>query len=194
MSAATLQSLDINALFGRFDAIKGTIRGAQRTERHLSDLAGIFLDEVAYRAACAEGNPLIYSVEVIERRTGDGDLHYGIGVISPGRIGQEYFMTKGHLHAWREAAELYVGLSGNGVILLEDEATGESCMVRLVPGCTVYVPGRTGHRTANVGDAPLSYLGVYPARAGHDHGVYESRNFRCAVVEEAGAPRVIRRG
>ena len=193
MSAASLLSLDAGVLLGRFDAKKGTIAGANRTERRLSDLAGIFLDESAYRAACVGGNPLVYSVEVIEPGAGDGDLHYGLGVIYPGRIGREYFMTKGHLHSWREAAELYIGLSGTGVMLLEDEAGGESRMLPLEPGCAVYVPGHTGHRTANTGDTPLSYIGVYPARAGHDYGVYAARNFRCAIVDEAGTPRMIRR-
>jgi glucose-6-phosphate isomerase len=193
MSAATLRSLDIGALAARFDATKGTIEGGRRIERRLSDLAGIFQDEPAYRALCAAGNPVVYSVEAVEPGTGDGDLHYGLGVIYPGRVGREYFMTKGHLHSWREAAELYIGLSGTGVMLLEDEATGESRMLPLGPGCAVYVPGRTGHRTANVGETPLSYIGVYPARAGHDYGVYASRNFRYTILDEDGLPKMIRR-
>ncbi|HKD46732.1 MAG TPA: glucose-6-phosphate isomerase family protein [Rhizomicrobium sp.] len=193
MSAATLQSLATSVLLGRFDPVAGTIEGARRTERRLSDLSGMFLDEAAYQAARADDDRLVYSVEAVEPGTGEGDLHYGIGVIYPGRIGREYFMTKGHLHSWREAAELYVGLSGNGVMLLEDEATGESRMLPLASGCAVYVPGHTGHRTANVGDTPLSYIGIYPARAGHDYGVYASRNFRCAIVDHGGEPKLIRR-
>ena len=191
MSAATLLTLDVNALLGRFDPEAGTLAGARRVERCLSDLKGVFLDETAYAAACAQGDPLVYSVEAIEPGAGDGDLHYGVGLIHPGRIGQEYFMTKGHLHRWREAAELYVGLSGKGVMLLEDEATGESRMLPLEAGIAVYVPGHTGHRTANVGDKPLSYIGVFPARAGHDYGAYAGRNFRCAIVDEGGEPRMI---
>jgi glucose-6-phosphate isomerase len=189
MSAATLLDLDVNALLGRFDAEAGTLAGATRVDRRLTDLEGVFLDETAWAAACAEDNPLVYSVEAIEPGTGDGDLHYGVGLIQPGRIGREYFMTKGHLHQWREAAELYIGLSGEGVMLLEDEATGESRMLPLEPGMAVYVPGHTAHRTANVGDKPLSYIGVFPARAGHDYGA----NFRFAIVDEGGEPRMIRR-
>ena len=193
MSAATLLDLDVNALLGRFNPNAGTLAGARRVERRLSDLKGVFLDESAYALACAEGDPLVYSVEAIKPGTGDGDLHYGVGLIHPGRIGQEYFMTKGHLHRWREAAELYVGLSGKGVMLLEDEATGESRMLPLEAGIAVYVPGHTGHRTANVGDKPLSYIGVFPARAGHDYGAYAVRNFRFAIVDDGGEPRMIRR-
>ena len=47
MSVATLLALDVNALLGRFDPEAGTLSGATRVERHLSDLKGIFLDETA---------------------------------------------------------------------------------------------------------------------------------------------------
>jgi glucose-6-phosphate isomerase len=32
-----------------------------------------------------------------------------LGVLMPGKVGAEYFMTKGHIHAWRPAAEVYLG-------------------------------------------------------------------------------------
>jgi glucose-6-phosphate isomerase len=193
MSVAPLRSLDMRALLARFDPTRGSLEGASRTERRLSDLKNVFRDGSAYEAACASGNPLVYTVETVEAGTGDGDLHFGLGVIYPGRVGREYFMTKGHLHSWREAAELYIGLSGSGVMLLEDEATGESRMLSLGTGSAIYVPGHTGHRTINVGNVPLSYIGVFPARAGHDYGVYASRNFRCTVVDDKGVPKMVER-
>ena len=116
-----------------------------------------------------------------------------VGLIMPGKIGREYFMTKGHLHAWRPAAEFYFGLSGDGVMLLEDELTGESRLVPLRPHHAVYVPGHTAHRTINTGHAPLTYLGVYPAKAGHDYGAIAKRNFRCVVIERDGQPALIER-
>jgi glucose-6-phosphate isomerase len=192
MSLTTGQ-VHFGALLSRFDPATGTLTGGTRVERRLSDIAGIFEDSEAYDAALASGNPLVYSVESIELGSGAGDLHFGLGVIHPGRIGREYFMTKGHLHGWREAAELYLGLSGNGVMLLEDERTGESNLLPLEAGCAVYVPGHTGHRTANVGDSPLSYLGVYPARAGHDYGAFAERNFRYVIADQDGRPTLIRR-
>jgi glucose-6-phosphate isomerase len=111
----------------------------------------------------------------------------------PGKIGDEYFMTKGHLHSWRPAAEFYFGLTGAGVMLLEDETTGESQMVPLRPNGAVYVPGHTAHRTINVGQTPLTYLGVFPAKAGHDYSTIAKKNFRCVVVEHAGQPKMIER-
>ncbi len=109
-------------------------------------------------------------------------------MIMPGRIGAEYYLTKGHFHAWRPAAELYIGLRGEGVMLLEDEATGESKLVPLIPNSAVYVPGFTAHRTINTGKVPLTYLGVYPAQAGHDYGLIAERNFRKVVLAVDGKP------
>jgi glucose-6-phosphate isomerase len=185
--------LDIKKLLSSFDPATGEISGAPATRRHLSDLGGCFSDTAAYEAAVAAGNALVYSVAAVEPAGGDGDLHYGVGLIMPGRIGREYFMTKGHLHAWRPAAEFYFGLSGEGVMLLEDELTGESRLVPLRQHHAVYVPGHTAHRTMNTGHAPLTYLGIYPAKAGHDYGAIAKRNFRCLVIERNGQPAMIER-
>jgi glucose-6-phosphate isomerase len=73
-------------------------------------------------------------------------------------------------------------------MLLEGDDGGESRMVLLRPNSIVYVPGHTAHRTINIGDEPLAYLGVYPARAGHDYGVLAERNFRSVVVNRDGRP------
>ena len=185
--------LNLEQLLTRLDPVTGAIEGAPMTERHLSDLRDCFADAAAYQAALNQGDPLLYSVAGVEPANGPGDLHYGVGRLMPGRIGQEYFMTKGHLHSWREAAEIYLGLTGEGVMLLEDEASGESRMVPLLPNHIVYVPGHTAHRTMNTGTAPLTYVGIYPATAGHDYGAITKRNFRCVVVERDGQPVMIER-
>ncbi len=109
----------------------------------------------------------------------------------PGKIGREYYLTKGHFHAWRPAAEVYLGLRGHGLMLLEDER--ESRVVPLMPQTAVYVPGHTAHRTINTGDEPLIYLGVYPAGAGHDYAAIAERNFRTVVVEANGQPVLLDR-
>lgn len=185
--------LPLEKLLSRYDPLTGTVAGASPTLRHLSDLRGCFADAAAYAAALAAGNPLIYSVASVEPAPGEGDLHYGVGTLMPGRIGEEYFLTKGHLHAWRPAAEFYFGLSGEGAMLLEDENSGESRLVELRPQAAVYVPGHTAHRTINTGAVPLTYVGVYPARAGHDYGAIAQRNFRCVVVERHGRPTLLAR-
>lgn len=184
---------DLEKLLSQFNPVTGEIPGAPTIRRYLHDLRGCFADTAAFKAAAAAGNPMVYSVAVVEPANGPGDLHYGVGRLMPGKIGDEYNMTKGHLHSWREAAEFYVGLTGEGMMLLEDEASGESRMVPLRPHGAVYVPGRTAHRTINTGSTPLTYLGVYPAQAGHDYDAIARKNFRCVVVERGGHPVMIER-
>jgi glucose-6-phosphate isomerase len=180
------------SLLTRFDPGTGVIEGAARTERRLSDLRGIFADPGAYERALAEGDPIVYTVHAFEPGGGEGDLHYGVGTIMPGRVGDEYYMTKGHFHSWRPAAEFYIGLRGRGMMLLEGE-DGNALALPLEPNGVVYVPGNTAHRTVNTGSEPLVYIGVYPARAGHDYGAIAERNFRQVVAAVDGDARVLDR-
>jgi glucose-6-phosphate isomerase len=180
-------------LLSRIDLAAGALVGAPTVRRYLKDLQGMFADHAAFQAELARGNPLLYSVSSVEPAQGDGQLHYGLGRLMPGKVGREYYFTKGHFHAWREAAEVYVGLHGKGLMLLEDEASAESRVVPLEENGIVYVPGHTAHRTINVGNEPLLYLGIYPAAAGHDYGAIAERNFRQVVVEQDGSPIILDR-
>ncbi len=188
-----MDAASITALASSYDCATGQIKGATMVRRHLSDLRGSFVDSRAYDAALSQGDVLIYSVASIEPGKGTGDLHYGLGVLMPGKIGDEYFLTKGHYHAWREAAEVYIGLRGEGCMLLEDESSGQSRMEPLGLGQIVYVPGHTAHRTINTGSEPLVYIGVYPAAAGHDYGSIATQNFRKVLVNRDGHPRLLER-
>jgi glucose-6-phosphate isomerase len=173
-------------LTSRLDLEAGIIEGAPVMRRCLADLVGLFADRAAYDQACAQSNPLVYTISTVEVAMGEGQLHYGLGVLMPGKVGREYYFTRGHLHAWRAAAEVYVGLRGQGLMLLEDEH--ECRVLPLQPQSIVYVPGNTAHRTINTGPEPLIYLGVYPADAGHDYATIAERNFLKVVVEEDGRP------
>lgn len=176
----------------QFDPLSGAITGRAPTSRYLSDVSASFADQQACSHLLAE-NPLIYQVTQVEDHDGEGQIHYGIGIIMPGTVGREYFMTKGHLHEWRPAAEVYIGLRGRGMMLLEDERTGECRAVPLEANSTVYVPGYTAHRTVNVGDEPLVYWGILSSAAGHDYGTVGERNFRKVIVAKDGSPAVIDR-
>lgn len=176
-----------------FDLDDSRIEGAERTERRLSDLKGFFADSAAYETALQKDDPVVYHVQSLHPAHGEGDLHYGRGTLMPGRIGREYYLTKGHFHSWREAAEVYIGLEGTGRMLLEDEKTGKSKMLSLKKNSVVYVPGHVAHRTVNCGDIPLKYIGVYPAGAGHDYGVIADRNFRSVIAEVNGKPELVGR-
>lgn len=179
--------------FTNFDTLTGLIDGAPVIERRLSDLNGYFADEEAYATALATGNALLYTVANLEPAQGDGALHYSITRMLPGRVGAEYYFTKGHYHAWRAAGEYYIGLSGQGLMLLEDEHTSECWQLPLALHSAAYVPGYAAHRTVNTGDEPLVFLSFYHADAGHDYGAIVERNFRHVVVEADGYPLIIER-
>jgi glucose-6-phosphate isomerase, archaeal len=186
----TLTSEHIHSLF---DIESGRIGDRPLTERMLGDMAGYYADQAAFSDLLAQGNMLHYTVSAVEPAQGEGALHYAIARLLPGQVGQEYFMTKGHFHAWRPAAEYYIGLSGEGMMLMESEDGSESRLVPLTPDAAVYVPGHIAHRTINTGKEPLVYLGVYPAQAGHDYGAIAERNFLSVVVEIDGKPTLIDR-
>ena len=178
----------IESLVSDFNPLTGKMSVKNKVERRLSDLRNCFLDEDAFEASLGKGDPVVYRVQSFEPAKGDGDLHYGIGILFPGKVGDEYWLTKGHYHEWREAAELYIGLSGEGFMLLEHEKTHETELLPLKANSTVYVPGYTAHRTINTGDEPLTYLGVYPARAGHDYGSLKEKGFSNRVLFSEDGP------
>jgi glucose-6-phosphate isomerase, archaeal len=180
-------------LLTHFDPVTGAIEGYPITERRLSDLQGSFADEQAYRGALALGDPVVYTVSGFEVPAEEGALNYALGKIMPGKIGQEYYLTKGHFHAWRPAAEVYIGLAGEGFMLLESEEGSQNQMLPLRPNHAIYVPGYIAHRTVNTGGVPLTYVGVYPAQAGHDYGAIARQNFRHVIVEVDGQPTLVER-
>lgn len=178
--------------FRRFDPATAQLEGTSAHDRKLSQLEDCYVGRDEYLAALQLGDPVIYRVSSLEEASGDGDLHLGLGLLMPGKVGAEYYLTRGHLHAWREAAEIYIGLSGEGLMLLETE-DGTDQAVPITTESIVYVPGLTAHRTVNTGSTPLTYLGIYSARAGHDYSTVAQNNFRQVVVEVDGQPNVVQR-
>ncbi len=67
------------------------------------------------------------------------------------------FFTRGHFHTDDIGDELYVPLTGIGVLALTTK-DGESKVIELKPGDLVYVPGHLAHRTVNIGDEPLTFI------------------------------------
>ena len=175
-----------------FDPSTATIQGKPRLQRRLSDLEGVFVDQSAYRQTLSKDNPVLYSVASVEDFASEGDLQFGLGCLMPGKIGNEYFLTKGHFHTWRAAAEVYIGVGGEGLMLLEQE-DGRAWTEVLGKNTVVYVPGGVAHRTVNTGVEPLLYWGIYPAGAGHDYESIRVNNFRQVVLEQDGKPVVMER-
>ncbi len=144
-----------------------------RYEKFLTDLAGLYRDQAAFEAAlAADGGAPVYWVEASNTEPTAGGLITGISVLEPGRVGDEFAMTRGHIHAAHEYSELYACLAGHGVMLLET-IDGQSQAVELRPGEAVYVPGHWVHRSVNVGSDRFVTLFCYGSVAGQDYGIIE---------------------
>lgn len=157
--------------------------------RHLSSMRGQYQDEAAYAAQLAKADALIYEVYEVTRPDAVGELRSGLSIVHPGKIGDEYFMTKGHFHAVLETGEVYHCLKGEGMIVMETPE-GEWAVERLHPGRVLYVPPRWAHRSVNTGAGDLVTFFVYPSHAGHDYLTIEKFGFRKIVIERDGRPYI----
>jgi glucose-6-phosphate isomerase len=184
--------LPADRIAGLCDLTTGSIAGCPVIPRRLSEVRDAFADQHACDALLRSADPVIYTVSTFDVGGGPGELQCGLGVLFPGRVGDEYYLTRGHLHARREAPEVYVGLQGKGLMLLQGE-DGGSMTADLVENGFVYVPGHSAHRTVNTGTGPLIFLGIYPADAGHDYDSLRAENFRTVVVARHGTPAVLPR-
>ncbi len=160
-----------------------------RLERRASALRGQVADAPALERLVADGDPVVY--EVLQRDVPEvtGQLICCTTVIQAGTVGAEYFMTKGHYHADRTAGEVYLGLRGRGLVLLQNE-DGDTEELALGRGGLAYVPPGWAHRTVNTGEGPLSFLAVYPGQAGHDYATIEHTGFAHRVISTSGGPVV----
>lgn len=151
--------------------------------RHLSDLRGQFLDEDVFNMMLEKKDTLLYEVFEIRRPEVEGELLMGISVVHPGKVGREFFMTKGHFHTVVGTAEMYYCLFGEGFMVMETPE-GETAVEPLSPGKVLYVPPRWAHRSVCTSrQQDLVTFFVYPGNAGHNYGTIEKKGFRKLVIE-----------
>ena len=151
--------------------------------RPLSSLRGMFADNEALEDILMQEDTVVYEVFEIKRPEVEGELALGVSVVHPGKVGAEFFMTKGHYHNVLETAEVYYCLQGEGFMVM-DTPEGDTSVAALLPGTVLYVPPRWAHRsvcTSRQGD--LVTLFVYPGHAGHDYGTIEQHGFRKLVID-----------
>jgi glucose-6-phosphate isomerase, archaeal len=154
-------------------------------ERRLSDMAGAYEDQDAVVALLSAGeDPVIYTGYDADVPHAADHLPFRTTIIRPGVIGSEFFMTKGHHHR-RDTAEVYVGMSGSGLMIMETR-DGDVAVAELMPSATVYVPPGWAHRTVNIADTALVFLAAYPGDAGHDYESIEQRGFSRRVHRAVG--------
>ncbi len=160
--------------------------------RKLSDLKGYFNDREAYQSMLGVEEAVLYDVYELHRPELAGELLHGISIIHPGKVGSEYFMTKGHFHTVIETSEVYHCLKGEGVMIMETPE-GEWAVEPLSSGKVLYVPPRWAHRSVNTGaDEDLVMFFAYPGNAGHDYGSIERQGFRQLVTEIDGKLELVK--
>jgi glucose-6-phosphate isomerase len=166
-------------------------RYAKHTTRQLSAMNGQFLDEKAYVGMLQENDPVLYEVYELSRPEVAGELIHGISIVHPGKVGTEFFMTKGHFHTVLDTAEIYYCLQGDGVMVMET-LEGNWAVEELHPGRVLYVPPRWAHRSVNTSQSvDLITFFAYPGNAGHDYGTIERQGFRKLVVEHDSKPQIV---
>ncbi len=174
-----------------FNLITGMSGDGETTKRYLSNMKGQFYDDAAMDKVLENSDPLTYEFFELHLPNTAGDLLFGTSIVYPGKVGDEYFMTKGHFHQILETAEVYYTLSGKGCMLMETPE-GETSVKFLEPGQAVYVPPRWAHRSINTGNSPLITYFVFRADAGHDYGTIEEKGYHKLVVEgKDGNPEII---
>jgi glucose-6-phosphate isomerase len=153
--------------------------------RLLEDVSGIFLNQ----EALSEINPEtpVYSVQSwlpVQEGT-PGGLFFGVSTIMSGKVGNEYFMTKGHFHALSDRAEFYWGVKGKGILILMDRDRN-TWAEQVYPGSLHYIAGEIAHRLANTGDENLVVGACWPSDAGHDYEQIAHDGFYARLLEIDG--------
>src|SRR5258707_12268166 len=85
--------------------------------KYVRELDGIYENQTSFRKLVETcGNEVAYRVEEARFTDGGSDLIPGISVLEPGKVGSEFFITRGHLHQREDRPETYYCLAGHGTL------------------------------------------------------------------------------
>jgi len=164
----------------------GSLEPDRKTEvRRLRDIRAIYQDVPA-----GLDDVVVYRVHHMPVPETPSQIQTSTTVLEAGTVGAEYFMTKGHFHEVRERSEVYVGLSGEGLLLMASEA-GDHRVLEMREGTIAYVPGGWAHRSANTGSEPLVFFAAFVGDAGHDYETVAARGFPILAVTGAQGPEIV---
>lgn len=174
-----------------FDLQTGLSRTVATSKRYLSQMRGRYQDKEAFDRELQKGDPVVYEFHELPIKEDPGDFAFGCSILNPGKVGDEYYFTKGHFHTILMTGEVYYCLKGHGYMLLEN-MEGDWSAQEISAGKAVYVPRGYAHRSINVSSAEkLVTFFTFRADAGHDYGTIESKGYRKLLVERDGSPAVV---
>jgi glucose-6-phosphate isomerase, archaeal len=177
----------------KVDFSTGELSGSKVVEtlRTVKDLKGIFKSEESRESL--DQNKTVYRVQTyfpVEEGL-EGGLFWGSTFIEPGTVGDEYFMTKGHLHSKESRGEYYITVAGEGALILMDKDR-HTWYEEMKPGTVHYIPGFTAHRVANTGSTTLSFLASWPSDAGHNYELIAEQGFGARLLNVEGVPTLVK--
>ena len=182
---------DLKSLRIAFDTKTGLSPDARPIQRRLSAMQGMYADQDAFAKMLRGDDPLVYEFYDLGLPEQAGEIAFGTSMVYAGKVGDEYFMTKGHFHSILDTGEVYYTIRGCGCLLMESPE-GDWEVRELAPGCAVYVPPRYAHRSINTSaDETLVTFFAFRADAGHDYGTIETRGFQKRVVDRNGQPEIV---
>lgn len=156
----------------------------------ISDMPGCFEDEK--KQSGIDQKTIVYKVEMhqaVENGT-RGGLFFGFSHVYPGLVGDEYFMTKGHVHQKKTHAEYYWCTAGRGVLLLMNK--NRNCRLEeLEPGSLHYINGSFAHRLINTGTEKLIVGACWPSDAGYDYASVLQNGFSVRLKKVNGTPKLV---
>jgi len=179
------------SLIIKFSLDNGLSPDRNSIKRMLSDMEGMYLDNNKLKEMLNLGDIVVYEFYDLGMPENPGELAYGTTILYSGKVGDEYFMTKGHFHAKIDTAEIYYCIKGHGYLLMENP-NGDVEFQEMKPGISVYVPPRFAHRSINIdNNEPLIMFFAFRADAGHDYKTIETKGFRKLIIERDGKPEII---
>jgi len=173
-----------------FDLKTGLSSAVDTGKRWLGQMQGMFYDDAAYRAKLDQNDELVYEFHGLKLPETPGDLAFGCSIVYPGKVGNEYFMTKGHFHSKSDRAEFYWGVQGKGMLILMNRDR-KTWAEEVYPGSLHYIGGEIAHRLANTGSENLVVGACWPSDAGHDYEEIATNRFSARLLEIDGNPVLV---
>ncbi len=175
-----------------YNSTTGDLSGEEivQSKRTLGEIKSIFKD--SDKVTENDENKVAYKVLAhfpVEENT-SGGLFFGTSILSPGKVGDEYIMTKGHFHSKKDTGEYYWCISGEGMLILMDE-DNKCWAIEMKKGAIHYIPGKVAHRLANTGNEEFVVGACWPSDAGHDYDTIVKTGFSKRLIDVNGTPTLV---
>jgi len=148
----------------------------QKTIRTLKDMRTKYHSQAKVRQILKKRNPTIYAVYSKKLKNKLMDLT----VMSPGTIGKEFYMTKGHRHK-SKGKEKYTLKKGKAMLIIQNKT---SKIIQMKKNKPVIISGTSGHRLVNTGKTTVEVETSYPKKTKKDYSFkFSSRIFKNGTPE-----------